>query len=307
MNILVTGGAGFIGSHLVDGYLKAGHKVAVLDNLASGRREFISPKATFFEGDLLTADLKGILRREKIEVINHHAAQMSVEASIKDPVFDAKSNIIGTLQLLENAISSGVKKFIFASSGGAMYGDLETLPAGEDLRPRPVSPYAISKLSVENYLQFYSGVHGLSSIVLRYSNVFGPRQNPHGEAGVVAIHCHRLTKGKPPLIYGDGEQTRDFISVKDLVPVNLAALHPDLRGIFNVGTGRETTVKALTETLVRLSGRQASIDLQPARPGELRRSAIDPGKIRERCGWQPKHSLEEGLLETFRYFDHPEA
>jgi len=306
MNILVTGGAGFIGSHVVDGYLEAGHRVVVLDNLSSGNRDFVAPGAVFYEADLLTADLGAIIRKEGIQVINHHAAQISVQESVKDPVFDAKSNIIGTLQLLENALSSNVTKFIFASTGGAMYGDQQALPVAESASPSPVSPYAISKLSAEYYLRYYEQTRGLGYTVLRYSNVYGPRQNPHGEAGVVAIHCNRLQSGERPVVFGDGEQTRDFISVLDLVPANLLALNPEITGVFHIGTGIETSVNHLTETLIRLHGREVSIEYQPAKPGEQRRSAIDSARMRKH-GWQPRRTLEEGLFETLRYFAKAEA
>jgi UDP-glucose 4-epimerase len=302
MNILITGGAGFIGSHIADAYLAAGHRVVIVDNLSTGRRDLVPKGAVFHETDIGSNQCAEILRNEEIHIINHHAAQISVQESVKNPVKDAKSNILGTLQLIENALSSGVGKFIFASTGGALYGDETPPPVSEDRNPNPLSPYAISKLSVEHYLNFYAQVHGLSSVVLRYSNVYGPRQNPLGEAGVVAIHCHRLNQGMSPVIFGDGKQTRDFISIRDVVPANLIALQPEFRGTYNVGTGKETSVNHLTEVLLSLSGKQLEIDRQPAKSGEQRRSALDPRKIQSACGWQPKVSLEEGLLETLNYF-----
>ncbi|MDE1044531.1 MAG: NAD-dependent epimerase/dehydratase family protein, partial [Nitrospinaceae bacterium] len=216
MNILVTGGAGFIGSHIVNTYIEAGHCVTVIDNLSSGRLQFLNPKAKFYEIDILDPKITEVLKSEKINAINHHAAQISVSESLIDPLFDANSNIIGTLQLLQCAVSLKIEKFIFASTGGAIYGEQIYFPANEDHPCQPLSPYGISKLSAENYLKFYNEQFGLSTTVLRYSNVFGPHQNPQGEAGVVAIFCERLIKDQKPVICGDGEQTRDFISVRDI-------------------------------------------------------------------------------------------
>jgi UDP-glucose 4-epimerase len=302
MNILVTGGAGFIGSHIVNGYIEAGHSVTVIDNLSSGELRFLNPAAKFYEMDILDPKIPDILINEKIKAINHHAAQISVSDSVANPLFDANSNIIGTLQLIQSAVSSNIEKFIFASTGGAMYGEQVSFPANEEHPCRPLSPYGISKLCAENYLRFFNVQHGMSTTVLRYSNVFGPHQNPHGEAGVVAIFCQKLVKDQKPVICGDGEQTRDFISVRDVVQANLIALDSTCTGTFNVGTAKETSVNSLTECLLNISGKKISAVYDSPRDGEQRRSVIDYKKFHENFGWQPKVTLEQGLIETYDFF-----
>ena len=304
MNILVTGGAGFIGSHIVNTYIEAGHCVTVIDNLTSGRLQFLNPKAKFYEIDILDPKITKVLKSEKINAINHHAAQISVSESLINPLVDANSNIMGTLQLLQCAVSLEIGKFIFASTGGAIYGEQIYFPANEDHPCQPLSPYGISKLSAENYLKFYNEQFGLSTTVLRYSNVFGPHQNPHGEAGVVAIFCERLIKDQKPVICGDGEQTRDFISVRDIAQANLIALDQSCTGTFNVATGNETSVNYLTECLLRVSGKKISADYGSARQGDQSRSVIDYKKFHDGFGWQPKVSLEQGLVETYSFFQN---
>jgi UDP-glucose 4-epimerase len=302
MKILVTGGAGFIGSHIVNAYINAGHDVIAIDNLSSGEIKLVNPKAKFYHLDIHSPEVKTILEKEKITAINHHAAQISVSASVSNPLFDANSNIIGTLQLLQNAVSLNIEKFIFASTGGAMYGEQKTFPASEKQPCKPLSPYAISKLSAENYINYYDTQYGLNTTVLRYSNVYGPHQNPHGEAGVVAIFCERLLKGQQPIINGDGEQTRDFVYVQDIVKANTIALNPQCSGLFNVGTGKETSVNSLIRCLIKASAIAASIEYGPAKKGEQKRSSIDSEKLLKGFGWKPGVSVEEGLLETFNYF-----
>ena len=302
MNILVTGGAGFIGSHIVNGYIEAGHHVTVIDNLSSGELRFLNPKAKFYKMDILDLKVSEILKKEKINAINHHAAQISVSDSVTNPISDANSNIIGTLQLIQNAVSSSIEKFIFASTGGAIYGNQVHFPASEDHPCQPLSPYGISKLCAENYLRFFNEQYGLSTTVLRYSNVFGPHQNPHGEAGVVAIFCQKLVKSQKPVICGDGEQTRDFISVRDVVQANLIALDPKCIGTFNVGTGKETSVNSLTKYLLAISGKTISAIYGSARNGEQRRSVINYKNFHESFGWKPEVSLEQGLIETYNFF-----
>ncbi len=302
MKVLVTGGAGFIGSHIVNAYIAAGHEVIIIDDLSSGEMRFVNPKATFYHLNIHAPEVKTILKKEKVEVINHHAAQISVSESVSDPLFDANSNIIGTLQLLQNAVSLKIDKFIFASTGGAMYGEQETFPASEEHPCQPLSPYGISKLSAEKYVNYFGTQHGLSTTILRYSNVYGPHQNPHGEAGVVAIFCQRLMENLPPIICGDGEQTRDFISVRDIAQANIIALNPQCSGIYNVGTGKETSVNFLTQGLLKVSKTATSAEHSAARKGEQRRSAIDSSKLLKKFGWKPCVSLEEGLVETFNYF-----
>jgi UDP-glucose 4-epimerase len=304
MNILVTGGAGFIGSHIVNTYIEAGHCVTVIDNLSSGRLPFLNPKAKFYEIDILDPKITEVLKSEKINAINHHAAQISVSESLIDPLFDANSNIIGTLQLLQCAVSLKIEKFIFASTGGAIYGEQIYFPANEDHPCQPFSPYGISKLSAENYLKFYNEQFGLSTTVLRYSNVFGPHQNPQGEAGVVAKFCERLIKDQKPVICGEGEQTRDFISVRDIAQANLIALDHSCTGTFNVGTGNETSVNSLAKYLLRISGKKISADHGSARQGDQSRSVIDYKKFHDGFGWQPKVSLEQGLVETYSFFQN---
>ena len=302
MKIMVTGGAGFIGSHIVNAYINSGHDVVIIDDLSSGEMRFVNPKANFYQLNIHSPDVKKILEKEKIAAINHHAAQISVSESVSDPLFDANSNIIGTLQLLQNAVSLKIEKFIFASTGGAMYGEQTTFPASEEHPCHPLSPYGISKLCAEHYINYFRTQHGLNTTVLRYSNVYGPHQNPHGEAGVVAIFCQRLMEGLPPVICGDGEQTRDFISVKDVAQANIIALESKCTGTFNVGTGKETSVNFLTKELLKVSEVTTSAKYSPPRNGEQRRSSIDSKKLLESFGWKPCISLEEGLFETINYF-----
>jgi UDP-glucose 4-epimerase len=301
MNILVTGGAGFIGSHIVDAYLKLGHRVIILDNLSSGKKENIAPEAKFYEMDLLDPKVGKLLVDEKIEVINHHAAQISVTHSVSHPEEDANTNILGSLKLLEAAKSGDIKQFIFASTGGAIYGLQDVFPADETHSCRPESPYAISKFSVENYLNFYRNTYGLNTTIL-YSNVYGPRQDPHGEAGVVAIFCQKLLSKSPALIFGDGEQTRDFVSVQDVAHANVLALNSSLAGLYNIGTGKETTVNELFHNIAQLAGNNVSAQHAPARKGELQRSVIDPGKFKKDTGWRPEMPLNVGLGQTYEFF-----
>ena len=302
MNILVTGGAGFIGSHVVDAYINDNHNVVIVDDMSRGRKEFINPRATFHQISISDPQLANIIQKESIKVISHHAAQISVSDSVKNPVKDAESNIIGTLQLLQNAVECGTDKFIFASTGGAIYGEQDYFPAREDHPQKPTSPYGLSKLSVEGYLKFYKEQYGLKSIIFRYGNVFGPRQNPNGEAGVVAIFNNRLLKGQAPIINGDGEQTRDYIFVRDVVNANLLALKLNGSDTFNVGTGQETSVNELTRLILEVA--ESNIDVQISKKNnfEQRRSCLDYKKLKESLNWSPKVSLKEGLSETFIFF-----
>ena len=304
MNILVTGGAGFIGSHIVDAYIQAGHHVVILDNLSSGKREQVHPEATFYELDLMDPKIKDIFKKENIEAINHHAAQISVIESVKDPCFDAEINIVGSLKLLELAAAHKVSKFIFASTGGALYGEQDYFPADEKHPTLPMSPYGIAKLTVERYLNYYRENFNIQPTILRYSNVYGPRQDPHGEAGVVAIFCNRLMKDQNPLINGDGEQTRDFVSVFDVVNANVKALSEKCQGTYNVGTGKETSVNTITASLIKASGKSLSPQHNPPCMGEQRRSCIDYGKFNKDHGWQPIQPLDEGLKDTYDFFAH---
>jgi UDP-glucose 4-epimerase len=303
MKILVTGGAGFIGSHTVDGLLAASHDVAVLDNLSAGRRENLDSRARFYQVDLRDAPAVGeVLARERPEAIYHFAAQMDVRRSVADPAFDAQVNLVGMLNLIEAARIHGLQRVIFASTGGAIYGEQQVFPCGEDHPCQPVSPYGVAKLATENYLHFYHVQYGIQFVALRYANVYGPRQDPHGEAGVVAIFCARLLSGQPCTIYGDGGQTRDYVNVGDVVRANLAALAAPARSLLNIGTGVETDVNQLYAHLARAAGVDRAPVYAAARPGEQRRSVISPERARRELGWEPRVSLVEGLRETLAYF-----
>ncbi len=302
MKILVTGGAGFIGSHIVDAYLEQGHRVVVLDNLSTGQRSRVPDTAAFIELDILDDAVAAVFEREKFDAVNHQAAQISVTHSVADPVGDAEVNILGSLKLLQLAVEHKVSRFLFASTGGAIYGEQDSFPADETHKSKPTSPYGLSKLAVENYLTYYRETFGLSTVALRYSNVYGPRQDPEGEAGVVAIFCDLLKRGEAPVIFGDGEQTRDFIAVQDVVQANLAMLESDLSGAYNVGTGREISINRLAEILIALAGNGIRREYRPSRLGEQLRSVIDGGKLERALGWRPRMSLEEGLRQTFDYF-----
>jgi UDP-glucose 4-epimerase len=302
VKVLITGGAGFIGSTIADAYLEAGHEVVVVDNLYSGKRENVPTRARFHEVDIVSPAAAEIVAAERPDVISHHAAQMDVRLSVASPAFDAEVNIVGTIRLLEAAVKNGVGKIIFASSGGAAYGEQERFPAREGDRTNPVSPYGVSKRSGEHYLFYYQAVHGLPYLALRYANVYGPRQDPHGEAGVVAIFCEKLIRGEAPRINGDGKQTRDYVFVQDLVRANLAALDSNHIGPVNVGTGRETDVVTLAAKLVALSGKSLVPVHGPAKAGEQRRSVIDPSLAKQALGWEPRVALDEGLARTYEWF-----
>lgn len=307
MKILVTGGAGFIGSHVVDAYLEQGHEVVVVDDLSTGRKTNLNPRAEFVEMDIQDERLSELFAKFRFDVVNHHAAQMDVRKSVVDPRFDARVNILGSLNLLENCVKHGVKKFIFASTGGAVYGEQETFPADETHPTWPLSPYGIAKLACEKYLFYYKEVHGLAHVILRYANVYGPRQNPHGEAGVVAIFTEKLLRGEQPIINGDGRQTRDYIHVQDLVRINLLALDYDQSDVFNVGTGRETDVNTLFHLLKQFTGSPAEEKHGPAKPGEQLRSCLSYAKAERTLGWRPQIDLNRGLESTVEYFKSQEG
>jgi UDP-glucose 4-epimerase len=302
VNILVTGGAGFIGSHVVDAYIGEGNKVIVLDDLSAGVRENVNPKAEFIQIDIRSADIETIFRRSSIDVINHHAAQMDVRRSVADPKFDASVNVLGGLNVFEAAREFGVKKIIFSSTGGAIYGEQDYFPADEEHPVRPLSPYGITKLVTEKYLSYYKAVHGIEYVALRYANVYGPRQNPHGEAGVVAIFAKKMVHGENPIINGDGKQTRDYTFVADVVTANLLALKYSGSDIFNVGTGVETDVNKIFSVLRGYLKPSCAEKHGPEKPGEQRRSVISSAKIRHELGWTPMVDLSEGLRLTAQYF-----
>jgi UDP-glucose 4-epimerase len=304
MRILMTGGAGFIGSHTLDALVAANsHDLAVLDDLSSGKRERLHPSVRFHHADLRNADeVRLIMDRERPEVLIHLAAQMDVRKSVAEPTFDAEVNIGGVLNLMEAGREKGLKQVILASTGGAIYGEQENFPCDEQHRCRPLSPYGVSKLATEAYLYFYKVQYGIDFAALRYSNVYGPRQDPHGEAGVVAIFCGNIFSGRPCKIYGDGEQTRDYVYVGDVARANLAALNRPVSGAFNIGTGLETSVNQLYRSLATIAGTNEQPTFAAMRPGEQRRSVISAARAAAELGWRPEVSLEEGLSRTFESF-----
>lgn len=302
MRILVTGGAGFIGSHVADAYVGSGYEVMVIDNLSSGKKEHVPEAARFVLCDVASDTAVEAVRTFRPEIVNHHAAQINVRASVADPQFDAQVNILGSIRLLEAARENGVRKFLFASSGGAGYGEQERFPA-EEIHPiRPVSPYGAAKMSVEHYLSFYRAQYGLEFTALRYANVYGPRQDPYGEAGVVAIFAERLLRGQTAIVNGDGGQTRDFVYVGDVVRANMAALARGDGLSVNIGTGVETDVNTVFRILRDLSGSRQEEIHGPAMPGEQRRSCLENRLASYELGWYPEISVEEGLARTLEYF-----
>ncbi|HSR18930.1 MAG TPA: NAD-dependent epimerase/dehydratase family protein [Ignavibacteriaceae bacterium] len=302
MKILVTGGAGFIASQIADAFINEGHKVFIIDDLSTGFEKNINPKAEFIKADICDLELSRLFEKEKFDLVDHHAAQMDVRRSVADPVFDANINILGTINLLKNAVKTGVKKFMFASTGGAVYGEQKYFPADEHHPTNPLSPYGISKLSVEKYLYFYKVQYNLNYTILRYANIYGPRQNPFGEAGVVAIFSSKLIKGEQPVINGTGEQTRDYVFVGDVVQANLITLNDKESDIYNIGTGKETNVNQLFGLLNKIIGKNKEEKHGPAAPGEQMRSVITSDKIFKKFGWRPSTSLEEGLKKTVEFF-----
>jgi UDP-glucose 4-epimerase len=304
MRILVTGGAGFIGSHTVDALVAtAAHEVSIIDDLSAGMRDRINPTARFYQADIRDAGEVGrIVASERPEVMIHFAAQMDVRRSVADPAFDAQVNLVGFLNLMEAARQHGLRRVVFSSTGGAIYGDQDFFPADESHPCRPISPYGVAKFATESYLHFYRAQYGIEYAAMRYANVYGPRQNPHGEAGVVAIFCGRLLENQPVTIFGDGEQTRDYVYVGDVVRANVAAITATVTGPINVGTGIETTVNQLYRTLagVAKSGQPAAY--APARPGEQSRSVIAAGRAGRELRWTPQIMLEEGLRRTYEFF-----
>ena len=300
MRAVVTGGAGFIGSHVVDALRARGDEVHVLDDLSRGRPEYVARGARLREGDL-RRDAEALIRNAQPDVCFHLAAQIDVRVSVERPDVDAGVNILGTLRVLEGARAVGAK-VVFSSTGGAIYGEC-TGPAAEDHPRRPLAPYGVSKLAGEEYLAAYNRLYGSGHVSLRYANVYGPRQDPHGEAGVVAIFMSALREGRTPRIFGDGSQTRDYVYVGDVVAATLLAAKHD-GGVFNVGTGKETSVRELYEQVQRVAGVQREPEFAVERPGELQRSVLDPTLATRELGWTAAHSLAEGLAKTWAWISN---
>lgn len=302
MKVLITGGAGFIGSHIADRYIELGHEVVIVDNLVTGQRENIPSVATFYEKDICDSKINEIFEDEKPDIVNHHAAQMDVRKSVDDPAYDATVNVLGGLNILQNCVHHEVKKVIFASTGGAIYGEQDYFPADENHPLRPLSPYGITKLTTEKYLYFYQQAYGLKYTILRYANVYGPRQNPHGEAGVVAIFTTKLIKGEKAIINGDGKQTRDYVYVGDVVKANEIALSGAENKIYNIGTGIETDVNLLFNKIKQALGKDVPDIHGPAKAGEQLRSVLDNSLIQKEQGWRPSVSLTDGFKMTVEFF-----
>ena len=301
MKVLVTGGAGFIASHVVDAYVERGHEVTVVDDLSSGLRGNVNPKAELVVGDLRDPRTVAQLRGRGFELVNHHAAQIDVRVSVADPAADAELNIVATLRLFQALIESGVKKIVFASSGGAAYGEPVFAPQSEEHPVAPVSPYGCAKVAIDQYLHYYRVVHNVPSVSLRYGNVYGPRQRKDGEAGVVAIFAGALLSGATPRINGDGEQTRDYVFVEDVVRANMAASELDVTGIFNVGTSVETSVNELYSVLRDALGSDVEAEHGPAKAGEQKRSVLDATKLRKMAGLPEPVKFGEGIKRTVEW------
>lgn len=301
MKVLVTGGAGFIASHIVDAYVERGHEVTVVDDLSSGLRENVNPKAELIVGDLRDPKTAAGLRGRGFELLNHHAAQIDVRVSVADPAADAELNIVAALRLFQTLLADGVKKIVFASSGGAAYGEPRYTPQDEQHPVAPISPYGCAKLAIDQYLHYFRVVHGVRAASLRYGNVYGPRQRKDGEAGVIAIFAGALLDGQIPHINGTGEQTRDYVFVEDVVRANMAASELDVDGIFNVGTGVETSVNELYRALATALGTTAAAPHAAAKPGEQMRSVLDGSKLRKLAGLPEPVSIEEGLRRTVEW------
>jgi len=303
MKILITGGAGFIGSNIVDRLIELGEKVIVVDNLATGKKEYVNKSAVFYEFDIGDKKLIDIFNREKPDIIIHNAAQMSVRISVEEPIYDAEVNVLGGLNVFYCSMKAGVKKVIFASSGGTVYGEQEYFPADESHPTNPVSPYGVAKLASEKYLHYFYKTYGLAYVALRYANIYGPRQDPLGEAGVVAIFAKKMLEVQIPVINGDGNQTRDYVYVDDAVEANIKAIESSFIGCVNIGTSVETNVNELFYIL-REAAENKDIEKThgPAKQGEQYRSVLDYGLARKTLGWEPETSVEEGLKLTYDWF-----
>jgi UDP-glucose 4-epimerase len=301
MKILVTGGAGFIGSHIVDLLIENGYEVVIVDNLSTGKEEFINKKAIFYKKDITDDDLYEIFEKEKPDYVVHQAAQIDVQRSIDDPVFDAKVNILGTVNLLESCRKSGIKKIVYASSA-AVYGNPEYLPIDEVHKINPISYYGISKHTAEHYFEVYSQLYDLKYTILRYANVYGIRQDPKGEGGVISIFIDKMLKGERPIIFGDGNQTRDFVYVKDVAKANLLALEKGDSEVVNISTNKATSINKLVELMNEIMNTSLEPIYAEPRKGDIVHSYLDNKKALEVLGWKPEYSLEDGLRETIEYY-----
>lgn len=302
LKVLITGGAGFIGSNIADEYIKKGHKVVIVDNLSTGKKENINPKAKFYLADV--SDIKKlneIFKKENPAIVNHHAAQLDVRKSVQDPSYDAKINILGSLNILQNCIKFKTKKIIFASSGGTIYGECAK-PATETKQGEPLSPYGIAKFATEFYIKSFAQLYGIKYTILRYANVFGPRQDPHGEAGVVAIFTGKMLNNEELFIFGDGKQLRDYVFVSDLVNANLIALNKGDNEIINIGTQKGSSVNDLCRTMAKITKYDKNPTYKPARAGELFKSVLAINKALKVLKWKPETSFENGLLKTINFF-----
>ena len=311
--VLVTGGAGFIGSHVVDEYLRRDWEVVVVDNLSTGKRENVNQEAKFYQMDITDPGIDRLFIQEKFDLVNHHAAQIDVRISVRDPLLDAQTNILGTLNLLKNCLKYGVGNFIFISSGGAIYGEVDNLPAREEYPKNPLSPYGVSKHTIEHYLYYYQHTFGLNYLALRYGNVYGPRQDPYGEAGVIAIFSEKMLQGKRPSIFGDGRQLRDYVYVEDVATANMMGTEkiqelnrrdpssPDDLA-YNVGTQKGSSVNLIYQSLAQITRFKMPPYHAPERKGEIRRIYLDIEKAERELKWKPTLDLREGLKRTVEWF-----
>ena len=302
MKVLVTGGAGFIASHIVDALIDRGDDVAVVDNLCEGNRENVNPKARLYQVSIGDPGLAEVFDKEKPDIVDHHAAQINLRKSVEQPLFDAEENILGSLNVIVNSVRCGVKKLIYSSSGGAIYGEPQYMPVDEKHPVNPVSQYGVSKYCVEHYIELYSRQDGLDYTVLRYANVYGPRQNPFGEAGVVAIFARQMMKGERPSIFGPGDKTRDYMYVSDVVAVNLLATERGSGITCNIGTGVETTDQQIYDAVAGALGYPETANYTEVRPGEIQRICLDCGLAQRELGWKAQVTLDKGITDTVAYF-----
>ena len=302
MKVIVTGGAGFIGSNLVDALVQRGDEVVVIDNLSTGRRENLNPHIKFYETSIGDPGLADIFEKEKPDIVCHHAAQIDLRRSVNEPLFDAEVNILGSLNVIVNSIRSGVGKFVYASTGGAIYGEPQYLPVDEKHPINPVSQYGVSKHTVEHYLHLYALQGELNYVALRYPNVYGSRQNPFGEAGVIAIFAGQMLHGEQPTIFGPGDKTRDYTHVSDIVEANILAIERGRNLICNIGTGVETSDQDIFDAIVKALGYSSSPIFTSVRPGEIQRICLDRSKADQELGWRPKTTLKDGIAKTVSYF-----